>query len=518
MEFRVLGPLEVVVGGQPVALGGARQRALLAILLTRANEVVSTDRLIDELWGEQPPRAAVNTVQYYVSQLRKALGSDRIVTRPPGYRIRVEPGELDLEHFEALVEAGGAGELREALRLWRGQPLADFAGEAFAQPEIMRLEELRLAALEKRIDADLALGRHAELIGELETLVGEHPLRERLRQQLMLALYRSGRQADALEAYQSARRTLVEQLGLEPSPALQELEKAILRQDRTLAPVPEPAMPGRSILVAVREGQQPAALIALAESLARRPPRELVVVELVASKGELAAATARVHEQRAALVGRGLSARAAALTSREPERDVVRLAAREAVDLVVLDGCENLNTGTLAGFAEVVLSEAPCDVAILMGSGASRAGPDQPVLVPFGGADHEWAAVELAAWIAGTEGATLELLGSADGKSGRDSSALLATASLLVQRALGIPARPVLVEKGADAVIQAAAGAGIVVVGLSPRWRQEGFGETRLAIARAARPPMLLVRRGPRPGGLAPEESLTRFTWSLARQ
>src|SRR5262245_7323083 len=291
MEFRVLGPLEVVEEGQPVALGGARQRALLAILLTRANEVVSTDRLIDELWGQQPPRAAANTVQYYVSQLRKALGSDRIVTQQPGYRIRVEPGELDLERFEALVDRGGAGELREALRLWRGQALADFADETFAQPEIRRLEELRLAALEKRIDADLALGRHTELVGELEALVGEFPLRERLRQQLMLALYRSGRQADALEAYQSARRTLAEQLGLEPSPPLQELERAILRQDRSLAPVPERAAPGRSILVAAREDQHAEALIALAESLARRPPRELVVVELVVSKDELADAT-----------------------------------------------------------------------------------------------------------------------------------------------------------------------------------------------------------------------------------
>ena len=518
MEFRVLGPLEVVEEGQPVALGGARQRALLAILLTRANEVVSTDRLIDELWGEQPPKAAGNTVQYYVSQLRKALGSDRIVTRPPGYLIRVAPGEIDLERFEALVESGGAGELREALRLWRGQALADFADEPFAQPEIIRLEELRLAALEKRIDADLAVGRDAELVGELEALIAEHPLRERLRQQLMLALYRSGRQADALEAYQSARRTLLDQLGLEPSPALQDLERAILRQDRSLAPVPEPAAPGRSILVAAREGQPPEALIALAESLARRPPRELVVVELVASKDELAAATSRVHERRQALVERGLAARAAALTSREPEQDVVRLAAREGVDLVLLDGSENLASGSLAGFAETVLSNAPCDIAILIGSGAPRAGPDRPVLVPFGGADHEWAAVEVAAWIAGTEGAALELLGSADGKEGRDASGLLAAASLLVQRALGIPARPVLVEKGAGAVVEAAADAGIVVVGLSPRWRQEGLGETRLAIARAVRPPMLLVRRGPRPGGLAPAETLTRFTWSLARR
>src|SRR5712691_7089645 len=185
MEFRILGPLEVVDADHSVSLGGGRQRALLALLLTRPNEAVSTDRLVDQLWGAQPPKAALNTIQYYVSQLRKALGADRIVTRPPGYLIRVEPGELDLERFESLVEEGRADGLREALALWRGAPLADFAYEAFAQASIGRLEELRLAALEKRIEADLALGRHTDLVGELETLVAEHPLRERPRSQLI---------------------------------------------------------------------------------------------------------------------------------------------------------------------------------------------------------------------------------------------------------------------------------------------------------------------------------------------
>ena len=229
MEFRILGPLEVVEQGRALPLGGARQRALLALLLTRANEVVSADRLIDELWGAQPPRTAANALQYHVSQLRKALAPhEAIVTQEPGYVIRVGPDELDLLRFELLVEEArqaapelAARRLREALDLWRGPPLADLAHESFAQTEILRLEELRLAALERRFDADLALGRFAELVGEVQVLVREHPLRERLRAALMQALYGSGRQAEALEVYRETRRLLVDELGIEPSPALQ---------------------------------------------------------------------------------------------------------------------------------------------------------------------------------------------------------------------------------------------------------------------------------------------------------
>src|SRR5712691_10892986 len=296
MEFRILGPLEVVEEGHPVKLGGARQRALLAILLTRANEIVSTDRLIDELWGDRPPKTAANTLQYYVSQLRELLGADRIVTRRPGYLIQVEPGELDLERFERLVEEGGSEGLRRALALWRGAPLADFAYDAFAQAAIGRLEELRLTALEKRIEADLALGRHGELAGELEGLVAGHPLRERPRGQLMLALYRSGRQAEALEAYQETRRALVEELGIEPSPALQELERAILRQDAALDLAGEAPVPERAILVAVRDEASMDALLSIAEPLGRRPARELILVTLVAGQDNLAEATSRLHE------------------------------------------------------------------------------------------------------------------------------------------------------------------------------------------------------------------------------
>ncbi len=239
LEFRILGPLEVVDGGEVLHLGGQKQRALLALLLLDPNRVVSTDRIVDALWGEQPPRTAATSLQNFVSQLRKLLGSDVVVTKPPGYELRIAPQQLDLDRFVLLVEASRAEEspveraaqLRRALAIWRGRPLADLGFEAFAQQEIGRLEELRLAALEDRVEAELEAGRHSDLVGELEAFADEYPLRERLRSQLMLALYRSGRQAEALQIYHDTRRVLVDELGIEPSPALQQLHGAILRQD-----------------------------------------------------------------------------------------------------------------------------------------------------------------------------------------------------------------------------------------------------------------------------------------------
>ena len=253
MEFRILGPLEVLENGRRIDLGGAKQRALLAVLLLHANEVVSTDRLIDALWEDDAPETGRKAIQVYVSQLRKALGKERIVTRPPGYRLDVEEGELDLARFQRLLEEGKPS---EALSLWRGPPLADFAYERFADSERARLEDLRLACIEDRIEIDLAHGRDAALVGELETLVREHPLRERLRAQHMLALYRSGRQAEALEAYQDARRALVEELGIEPGRSLRELQQAILQQDPALdaevaaerSPEVQPHAPARTPL------------------------------------------------------------------------------------------------------------------------------------------------------------------------------------------------------------------------------------------------------------------------------
>jgi predicted ATPase/DNA-binding SARP family transcriptional activator len=242
MQFRILGPLEVSNGDRLVSLAGA-QRSLLALLLLSANEVVSADRLIDELWGEEVPQSGRTALQVRVSQLRKALGDPgvRIATRAPGYLLRVDPDELDLHCFERLVRdadgaepADAAVKLRQALDLWRGPPLVDLSYASFAQPAIRRLEEMRLAVLEKRIEAELELGREAELVAELERLVGEHPFRERFHAQLMLALYRCGRQADALATYQNARRVLVEELALEPSAPLGQLQQAILRHEPSL--------------------------------------------------------------------------------------------------------------------------------------------------------------------------------------------------------------------------------------------------------------------------------------------
>ena len=268
MEYRILGPLEVVDEGEPVSLGRLKERLVLAVLLLHPNEFVSRERLIDELWGESPPPTARKAVNVYVSQLRKVLtrnGLDPIATADGGYRFRIEPGELDSIRMERLLatarERVTAGELEaaaellgEALALWRGPTLAGLLLESHGRDVVARLDELRLAALMDRIDCDLGLGRHAQVLGELQVLVGEHPLRERLRAQQMLALYRADRQADALEAYADARRTLVDDLGIEPSDALQRLQQAILRHDPALeAPTGTAAINGTALAPAPAE-------------------------------------------------------------------------------------------------------------------------------------------------------------------------------------------------------------------------------------------------------------------------
>jgi DNA-binding SARP family transcriptional activator len=526
VEFRILGPLEVVEEGHPRKLGGSRQRALLALLLTRANEVVSSDRLIDELWGTQPPRSAANALQYHVSQLRRTLApSEAIVTQEPGYLIRVGPEELDLLRFERLVEraeaappAAAAPLLREALALWRGPALADLAHESFAQAEIRRFEELRLAALERRIEADLALGRHLELVVELEALVLEHPLRERLRAQLMLTLYRSGRQAEALDVYRGTRRLLVDELGIEPGPALQELEQAILRHDADLAsPTERAPSAGRSIVVAVGDGDALDELLSIAEPLAREPPRELILARFLTDRNDVAAATAELADSRQALAERGVTARVAAYTSTEPGSDAATLATEHDADLLLVRARpEMLEHGRFDDGLLGILESAPCDVAVLTGNGAGTAAG--PVVTPFGGVEHDWSAIEVAAWLARSLGTTLRLLGTeADLARGRrDASRLLGRASLLVQQVVGIVTEPLLVPAGEGGVLGAARDARLLVVGLSDRWRTEGVGRARLALAADARVPTLFVRRGLRPSGIAPDHTVTRFTWTLA--
>ena len=246
VEFRLLGPVEVRIGGSVVPFSGAKQRALLALLLLHANEVVPRDRLIDELWGEVSTPNAGHRLETHISRLRKTLElNGQLVSGGGGYALEVDPMLIDAHRFERLLEEGrreaAAGQtaeavrtLREALSLWRGGALADLAYEPFARSEVERLEELRVAAIEERVDLDLALGRHRDVVAGLDALTAKHPLRERLRAQLMLALYRSGRQPEALEVYQEFRRRLSEELGLEPGPAIQQLELSILNREPAL--------------------------------------------------------------------------------------------------------------------------------------------------------------------------------------------------------------------------------------------------------------------------------------------
>ncbi len=324
----------------------------------------------------------------------------------------------------------------------------------------------------------MARGRHAEAAAELESLVGEHPLREQLCRLLMLALYRSGRQAEALDAYRRARDVLSGELGLEPSAALRNLERAILRQDPSLDPSPghdTPPVAPRSVLVADGgEGPSLDRLIGVAESIVRPGTHELILARLVDGDTGLAPAAAAVRARCEELERRGSVARAAVFTSERPGDDLVRLAAEQDVDLLLVTAPnELLDSGAVDGAVAAVLDSALCDVALLAGGEADTRGP---VVVPFGGADHDWAAVELGAWAARARGAPLLLLGAdaAPGAGKRDASRLLSHASLAVQRALGVAAEPKLVTPGVEAILVASESAGLLVLGLSARWRTQG--------------------------------------------
>jgi DNA-binding SARP family transcriptional activator len=529
-EFGILGPLEVHRDGDEVGLGGRNQRGVLALLLLQANRVVSIERLADELYSGATPASAVTQVHRQVSELRRLLDPPSIETRPPGYLIRVGEGELDLHRFESLSEQGAraldAGDhqtavtaLRDGLALWRGAALADFAYESFAQGAIARLEELRLAALERCLAAELELGNHANLIAELQDLAAEHPLRERLPELLMVALYRSGRQVEALDVYRSTREELVQTFGVEPGPDLQHLEQAILRHDADLAPPrPDPARgeePAGTVLLAGSDPSRLAALLTVATPLASRPPRELIVALLLDDDSELAEASAALSRQREGL---GPRARTAAFVASRQSDDVLHLARSHDVDLVLLDARPDL--ADPAGPRDdlvAVLEHSPADVAVVFAP-ASPIPAGGGVLVPFGGGEHDWAAVELGAWLAAASGERLRLAGArADpAHGGRDASRLLADASLAVQRLVGVDAEPALFEPTAGGLVEATAGATAVVVGLSPRWRREGLGDARRGLVSDPNCPVLVVHHGLRPSGIAPRESATRFTWSLA--
>jgi len=513
LEFRVLGPLEVVSGGETVSLGGPRQRAVLAILLLNVNRVVSVERLADDLYAGEPPVTAVTQVQRQVSELRKLLGGAAIETRTPGYLVHVEPGAFDLDRFERLTAdaaraleqadpATAARLYREALAVWRGAPLADVAYEPFAQTSVARLEELRLAATEQRVAAELQLGHHLQLLPELETLVSDHPLRERLRGHLMLALYRSGRQAEALAVYSRGRETLVDELGIEPGPALRALERSILRQDGSLDdPTAAATAPdSRSVLVVAPGPAVPADLL----ELARLFGRDTIAARLLADERELGLLEPLSKVDRV---------RTAAFVSTEPAEDVVRLAVAHDVELVLLAAPPGLaEEAGLPAELHSIFDRSPADLGLLVGEIAD--GGDG-VCVPFGGGEHDWAALEVAARIALGAGSSLRLVGTRADAGRRDASRLLADASLAVQQVAGIEAAPELAEPTEDGLVEAVETAALVVVGVAPRWRRVGIGDARRALVARARPPVLLVHQGLRPGGLAPREARTRFTWTI---
>jgi DNA-binding SARP family transcriptional activator len=526
-EYRLLGSLEVRVDGRPVQIKGAKDRALLAILLLGANRPQSSDHLIRELWGDGAPRSARNSLQVRISNLRKALarpeaGDEPVVSVEHGYLVRLEPNQLDLYRFEHLLAAAGeaitlhetaqASEmLSEALALWRGPALADFVYEPFAQIPAARLDELRLLAIEMRTDTELALGRHAMLIPELETIVAQHPFRERLCGQLMLALYRGGRQTEALATYRRIRRKLSDELGIEPNPILQQLQKAILRQDPTLDLAAVPA-PDRSILIAVLNTPALDSLVVLGRTLATRPRHELIVLQPNPASGDVTQASALLNERREELASSGIVSRTAAFTAKKLGDELIRVAIEQDVDLLLVDGSPDVTDNEVI---RELLEGSPCDVAILVAR--NRSPVTGPVLVPFGGGDHDWSAVELGAWISTAWHMPLRLVGAAAGDAMRsnDASRLLATAALAAQQALGVRTEPVLIRPTAEALVRATEEAALVVIGLPQQWRHAGLGRARTEVARHAQPTVVIVRRGTRPGGLAPRGSHTKFTWSL---
>ena len=467
----------------------AKQRALLALLLLNANSAVSADRLIDELWGEDAPATAQSALQVHVSQLRRVLEPHRgqgdthevVVTRPPGYVVRLAPDQLDLHRFERLLAEGAqsladgrpqaaSALLGEALALWRGPALADLLFETFALVPAARLEELRLAALEKRIEADLACGRHSQLVGELQQLCATHTLHEGFGAQLMLALYRCGRQAEALEVYQHTRRTLVDELGIDPSRALQRLERDVLEQDPRLdlveatAEFPLPSssavavplpVPRRAILALSDGGERFTGTLALAEQLVRgKHPHELVLAQLLnpEESDRLPDVAASLGQRRQELEAQGGTARVAAFTSSDFAEDIVRLASRSEIDLLLTPGPPGiLRDGAIDDALTSLLRLVLCDVAFLVQSTLEGSSVrDGPVLVPFGAGEHDWAAVELGAWLAGASSRALHLIGTTgETESGkRDASRMLADAGLLIQRASGVVPVPRLVAAG----------------------------------------------------------------------
>jgi DNA-binding SARP family transcriptional activator len=495
-EFRLLGPLEVATPEGLLPLAGPKQRATLAMLLLEANRVVPADRLAEQLYDGEPPATAVTQVQRQVSELRKVLiGHATVETRSPGYALMVDPDQLDLDRFQRWLadaeEARSSGDpeeaarcLDQALAIWRGPALADLTAEPFARLPARRLEELRLLALERKLEAYLAAGRAESVVIEAQQLVAAHPTRERFAAQLMIALFRAGRQIDALAAYRELRAALVAGFGVEPGPALRELESQILRHDPVLGAQPVPVAYSGSLLVAVWADAEVGAVLAVAEPLARALRYDVLVATL-AQKGD------RLPEPITVASG---SARTAAFTTANAAVDLARLAQEQDADVLVVPATafEGLAAHSTAAVVEVGGRRFDRTV----GAG---------VAVPFAGTDDDWAALEIAAALASGCGLQLRLVGPGSRDGQRDASRLLASASLAVQRVSAIQAESMLAAPHAAALAEAVTGATGVVVGARrhERWRPQ-IDE-----------PLIVVHRGLRPGLLAPPEQRTHYTWSM---
>jgi DNA-binding SARP family transcriptional activator/nucleotide-binding universal stress UspA family protein len=525
-----------------VPVGAAKKRMILAVLGLSGGEAVSTDRLIDAIWGARPPPSAGKALQVYISQLRDAVEPVRstpsvIVSHAPGYALVLPPHAVDVRVFERLWDQGrrlrtregpdsAADVLSRALALWRGPPLADLAYEDAFTLDVSRLEEMRWACLEDRIDADLAAGRQSDVIPDLEELSHRFPMRERTCELLMLAYYWSGRQADALHAYRRMRAALVGELGLEPSRRLVELERRILQQDPVLdgavvqaaprTPTGEAPEARRTILAVGASSGGLTDVLQIAAPLAGGTDAELVVVSVlppptVEASDALVSATRDLMDRSDALEAEGVVARVAAFSTPTPGRDLVKFAICHDVAMILANG--ESGDGRWQETVSELLNSAACDVVLLFPGGDPPSGT--ALLVPFGGGEHDWAALELAAHLARMRDAPLVLAGAAL-QDGTDASRMLAVASVVVQRTFGVVPKPVIIASGAAGVLAHVCDAGLIVVGVSARYRTEGLGDTRDAIVRDAGVPVLAVRHGRRPGLLAPPDRLTRFDWSLS--
>jgi DNA-binding SARP family transcriptional activator len=521
LEFRVLGPFAVVRDGVPLAIGGRRQRAFLALLVLHGGEVVSRDRLIDTLWGERTPPSAAHVLHVYASQLRSVLDADVLVTRSPGYVLDAADDQIDLRRFERLFDAaqvalarGDAARacafLDDADGLWHGTVLEDLAHEEFVQAEARRLEELRIAAAELRAEAAIARGPDGADMARLQALAVAQPSRERTHALLIRALAATGRQAEALDVYGRLRARLDEELGIEPGADLRAAHLAVLRQETT-APAPAAPLPARTprgtVLAVVTDPARLAGIAAVADRAAAARGRELILACVLpaASRDQLGVAAAAARDARRDVAG---AARTAAFVSGDPAAAISQLATEHDADLVVCDGHGITADGILTRAQRELLATVTADVALVLQGRLD----DGPVACPFGGSVHDWAAVELAALLAHAQDAPLRLIGVVS--DGDDSSRHVARAGLSVQGVLGIDTDPVLAVPGAPGLIGAAQGCSCLVLGLSDLWRSVGLGAVRAELA-AGFSSLVVVRRGVRPGLLASDGARSRFAWSV---